>query len=132
MTESRPIRIVRVIARLNIGGPAIHVTMLTKKLTTPDYESFLICGNIETGEGDMMYFAEQQGVQPIVVAQLGRSLNPIRDVVTLWKLYKLIRDLKPDVVHTHTAKAGFVGRWAAWLARVPVIVHTVHGHVFQG
>jgi glycosyltransferase involved in cell wall biosynthesis len=52
--------------------------------------------------------------------------------MTLWKLYKLMRDLKPDVVHTHTAKAGFVGRWAAWFAGVPVIVHTVHGHVFQG
>ena len=68
----------------------------------------------------------------MIVPELGRSLNPLRDLVTIWKVYRLIRQLKPDVVHTHTAKAGFVGRVAAWLAGVPVIVHTFHGHVFRG
>lgn len=130
MTE--PIRIMRIIARLNVGGPAIHVALLTQKLGAPQYASTLVCGTIDADEGDMQYYAEARGVQPVVLPELGRSLNPLRDVVTIWKVYRLIRQLKPDVVHTHTAKAGFVGRVAAWLAGVPVIVHTFHGHVFQG
>lgn len=130
MTE--PVRIMRIIARLNIGGPAIHVTLLTEKMRPPDYESVLVCGNIEDNEGDMAYFAESRGVKPIIIPNLGRSLNPLHDVKTIWQLYRLMRDLQPHVVHTHTAKAGFVGRVAARLAGVPVIVHTFHGHVFQG
>lgn len=128
----RPIRILRIIARLNIGGPAIHVTLLTEKLGAPNYDSCLVCGTIEADEGDMLYFAEKHGVHPLIMPELGRSLHPLRDIATVWKLYKLMRELKPDIVHTHTAKAGFVGRLAAWLAGVPVIVHTFHGHVFQG
>ncbi len=130
MTE--PIRILRIIARLNIGGPAIHVTLLTEKLGAPTYHSTLVCGNIEAGEGDMQYFAEKHGVTPLLLPELGRSLNPLRDLSTIWQLYQLMRQIQPQVVHTHTAKAGFVGRVAAKLAGVPVIVHTFHGHVFQG
>jgi glycosyltransferase involved in cell wall biosynthesis len=128
----QPIRILRIIARLNVGGPAIHVSLLTEKLAPPEFESYLVSGTIDPGEGDMAYFAESHGVKPIFIPELGRGLHPIRDVLTLWKVYKLIRELKPDVVHTHTSKAGFVGRVAAWLARTPVIVHTFHGHVFHG
>jgi len=80
----------------------------------------------------MAYLAEAHGVTPVLVAELGRELSPLRDLVTLLKLWRLMRRLRPDVVHTHTAKAGFVGRWAAWLARVPVRVHTFHGHVLHG
>lgn len=127
-----PIRLMNIIARLNVGGPAIYVTLLTEKLSQPDYVSTLVCGTIEPDEGDMMYYAEQHGITPIIIPELGRSLNPLRDFITIWKVYRLIRALRPDVVHTHTAKAGFVGRVAAWLAGVPVIVHTFHGHVFRG
>lgn len=129
---SQPIRIMRIIARLNIGGPAIHVTLLTAKMGAPDYDSLLVCGMVEDNEGDMQYFASSRGVQPLIIPKLGRSLHPLHDLRTIWQLYKLMREVKPDVVHTHTAKAGFVGRIAAWLAGVPVIVHTFHGHVFQG
>ncbi len=128
----RPIRIMNLIARLNVGGPAVAVTHLTEQLTAPDYESLLVCGTIEPGEGDMTYYALERGITPIVVPELGRSLSMTRDIRTLWKIYKLIKEIKPDVVHTHAAKAGFVGRLAAWLAGVPVIVHTFHGHVFRG
>lgn len=128
----RPIRIMNLIARLNVGGPAVAVTHLTERLGAPDYESILVCGTIEPGEGDMTYYARERGIEPIVIPELGRSLSPVRDVRTLWKVYQLIKEMKPDVVHTHAAKAGFVGRTAAWMAGVPVIVHTFHGHVFKG
>ncbi len=131
MTQ-RPIKILRIIARLNIGGPAIHVSLLTARLNDAEYQSKLVCGSIEPDEGDMSYYAHQHGVQPIYLQELSRSLDPLRDLRTFWQLWRLMRREKPDVVHTHTAKAGFVGRWAAKLAGVPVILHTFHGHVFEG
>jgi len=132
MNTQRPIRVMRIIARLNVGGPAIHVTLLAAHLRPPQFESTLVCGQVGPHEGDMAYLAEAHGVTPVLVAELGRELSPLRDLVTLLKLWRLMRRLRPDVVHTHTAKAGFVGRWAAWLARVPVRVHTFHGHVLHG
>jgi glycosyltransferase involved in cell wall biosynthesis len=132
MSQPRPIRVMRIIARLNIGGPAIHVILLSEQLGPPEFESWLVCGHIGPEEGDMAYLAAQRGIEPVYVAELGRALSPLRDLITLVKLWRLMRRLRPDVVHTHTAKAGFVGRVAAWLARVPVRVHTFHGHVFQG
>jgi glycosyltransferase involved in cell wall biosynthesis len=132
MSNARPIRIMRIIARLNIGGPAIHVALLTEKFSPPRYESMLVCGTLDEAEGDMTYYAESRGIQPTVLADLGRAINPISDLRTIWTLVKLMREFQPDVVHTHTAKAGFTGRIAARLAGVPVIVHTFHGHVFKG
>jgi glycosyltransferase involved in cell wall biosynthesis len=79
----------------------------------------------------MLDLAAQKGVQPLVIPELGREINPLKDWVTLLKLYRLFRDRRPHIVHTHTAKAGTVGRMAARLAGVPVIVHTFHGHVFH-
>ncbi|MEZ4668951.1 MAG: glycosyltransferase family 4 protein [Anaerolineae bacterium] len=131
-TNRPPVRVMNLIARLNVGGPAVAVTLLTERLGKPDYESVLVCGTIEPGEGDMTYYALERGITPIVIPELGRSLNPVRDIRTLLKVYRLIKEVKPDVVHTHAAKAGFVGRVAAWLAGVPVIIHTFHGHVFKG
>lgn len=132
MVAPRPIRVMRLIARLNIGGPAIHVTLLTAWLRPPEFETLLVCGHIGEHEGDMAYLAGQKGIQPVMIAELGRELAPLRDLRTLLKLWRLMRRFRPDIVCTHTAKAGLVGRWAAWLARVPVRVHTFHGHVFHG
>jgi glycosyltransferase involved in cell wall biosynthesis len=129
---AHPIRILRIIARLNVGGPAIHVALLTQKFGAPGYESRLVCGSIDASEGDMSYYAAERGVEPVYIAELGREINPLSDLRTIWKLYRLIKAYQPDVVHTHTAKAGITGRVAAWLAGVTVIVHTFHGHVFQG
>ncbi len=120
------------LARLNVGGPAIHVTLITERLGPPEYESTLVTGTVSGAEGDMSYYAAEHGVTPIYIPTLGRELHPIRDLATIWKLYRLLRRLKPDVVATHTAKAGFVGRVAARLAGAPVVVHTFHGHVFHG
>ena len=134
MTEesSRPLKVMQIIARMNIGGPAIYVTLIEEYLQQRGYDMQLITGNVDSDEGDMLYYAEEHGVTPTIIPELGRSLNPLLDLVTIWKLYRLIRQMKPDVVHTNTAKAGFVGRVAAWFARVPVVVHTFHGHVFHG
>jgi glycosyltransferase involved in cell wall biosynthesis len=133
MTEQlpHPIRVVRIIARLNIGGPAVHVTLLTERLAPPEYACTLVCGAVGEDEGDMRYYAEAHGVEPVIIPELGRELHLLRDIVTLWKVYRLIREIKPHVVHTHTAKAGFIGRIAAQAAGVPVITHTFHGHVFE-
>ncbi len=128
----RPIRVMRIIARLNVGGPALHVAILTERLGPPDFESLLVCGHVGPHEGDMAYLLDERGITPRYIPQLGRALSPWRDVMTLVKLWRLMRRWQPDVVHTHTAKAGFVGRVAAWLAGVPVRVHTFHGHVFRG
>ncbi len=129
---TQPIKIMHIIARLNIGGTTTHVVLLTQRLGAPTYASTLVSGVIGDDEGDMIYYAEERDVTPIIIPELGRSLHPVRDLLTLWKVYRLIREMQPDIVHTHTAKAGFIGRIAAWLARVPVITHTFHGHVFHG
>jgi glycosyltransferase involved in cell wall biosynthesis len=129
---SPPIRIVNILARLNVGGPAIHVSLITERLAAPEYDSTLVTGTVGGAEGDMSYYAAEHGVTPVILPTLGRELHPLRDLRTIWQLYRLLRRLRPDIVATHTAKAGFVGRVAARLAGVPVVVHTFHGHVFHG
>jgi len=135
MNDARPLRVMNVIARLNVGGPAVHVVLITRALNPPahaDFASTLVAGSIGPGEGDMTYYAVEQGVAVQTVPALGRELHPLRDLRTLWTLWRLMRAHRPDIVNTHTAKAGFVGRAAARLAGVTVVVHTLHGHVFSG
>jgi glycosyltransferase involved in cell wall biosynthesis len=126
-------KIMLVVARLNVGGVALNVVQLAEHLRRmPDVEVLLVNGLVGEQEGDMQYLVDATPLRQVVIPTLGRELSPLRDVVTLWQLWRLMRQFRPDVVHTHTAKAGFVGRWAAWLARVPMRVHTFHGHVFHG
>jgi glycosyltransferase involved in cell wall biosynthesis len=125
-------KIVRIIARLNVGGPAIHVVHLTHELRKQGYESLLVVGPVPESEGSMEYFAAKWSVPLIRVAELVRPLCPKKDLIALWKIYRLLRREKPDIVHTHTAKAGTLGRFAALLAGVPVTVHTFHGNIFDG
>jgi glycosyltransferase involved in cell wall biosynthesis len=131
-TVPRPIRIARVIARLNIGGPAQHTILLTAGMDRTRFATTLITGVVGPAEGDFMDAARTRGVNPIVIPELGRSIRPARDLVALVKLVRLFRRLRPDIVHTHTAKAGTLGRLAAWIAGVPVKIHTFHGHVLDG
>jgi glycosyltransferase involved in cell wall biosynthesis len=126
------IRVMRIIARLNIGGPALHATLLTDRLDPDRYESVLVTGVEQAGEGNYLALHGRRSARIVVVPALGRALDLRRDVATLLELARLIRRVRPHIVHTHTAKAGAVGRLAAWLARVPVIVHTYHGHVLDG
>ncbi|GAB4474008.1 MAG: glycosyltransferase family 4 protein [Anaerolineae bacterium] len=127
-----PVRVLRIIARLNVGGPAIHVALLTAGLRDGVFHSELVAGRLNPGEGDMSYLARRLGVEPIILPTMQREINPLGDLRTLWHLVRLMRRYRPHVVHTHTAKAGFVGRFAALLVGVPAIVHTFHGHVFYG
>jgi glycosyltransferase involved in cell wall biosynthesis len=127
-----PTRILRMITRLNIGGPAIHATLLTAALNDGvAFNSTLVTGTTAPHEGDMFDFARAHGVQPVVLPSLGREISPMDDLVSLAQMVKLLRRLQPDVVHTHMAKAGTVGRVAARVCGVPLIVHTYHGHVFH-
>jgi glycosyltransferase involved in cell wall biosynthesis len=131
-TASRPIRVARVIARLNIGGPAQHTILLAAGLDRARFATTLITGVVGPAEGDFLEAAHSRGVSPIVIPELGRSIRPARDLAVLLKLVRLFRRLRPDIVHTHTAKAGTLGRLAARFAGVPVTVHTFHGHVLDG
>lgn len=133
-------KVLRIIARLNVGGPARHVVWLTAGLSA--FETVLVTGVVPPGEDDMGYFATAAGVTPITLPQMSREISP-KDALTTWKLYRLMLRERPDIVHTHTAKAGTVGRAAGlmyrWLTPSALIgkpracrfVHTYHGHVFH-
>ncbi len=126
-------KVLRIITRLNIGGPAIHVTNLNYYLDKDyGYQSVLVYGSLAEGEGSMEYLAERKQLKTILLPELGREISILGDLSAVWKLYKIMKAEKPDIVHTHTAKAGFSGRIAAKLAGVKKIYHTFHGNVFQG
>jgi glycosyltransferase involved in cell wall biosynthesis len=130
-----PIRVLRVIARLNVGGPALHVSYLTSGLTERGYETTLVAGSVGEGEGSMEYIAHDQSVSPTYIPRLQREIAPLGDIVSVQRLREIIRELRPHIIHTHTAKAGALGRTAAALSgnrRPPVVVHTFHGHVLRG
>jgi glycosyltransferase involved in cell wall biosynthesis len=130
-----PIRVLRVIARLNVGGPALHVSYLTNELDRIGYETTLVAGSIGGSEGSMEYVARELGVEPVYLPALQREISPVRDLAAARALVRLIRTIRPDVLHTHTAKAGAVGRLATQLAgsaRPRAVVHTYHGHVLRG
>jgi glycosyltransferase involved in cell wall biosynthesis len=132
---SEPIRVLRVIARLNVGGPALHVTYLSRGLADRGYQTTLVAGDVGPGEASMAWVAKEAAVEVVRLPGLSRELSPLHDLLATVRLARLIRRLKPHVVHTHTAKAGAVGRAAALLAgrrRLPVVVHTFHGHVLSG
>lgn len=122
----------RIIARLNIGGPALHATLLAESLAPDRYDSMLVCGDVEVDEGSYLDLHERRDLRCVRVATLGRQIRGLRDLSALSQLVRLMRKFNPDIVHTHTAKAGTLGRLAARLAGVPVVVHTYHGHVFHG
>lgn len=133
-------KILRIIARLNVGGPARHVIWLTEGLRPAGYETLLVTGVVPPGEDDMSYVAAAAGLQPFILPEMSREIS-VKDALTIWKLFRLMRRERPDIVHTHTAKAGTVGRGAGlmyrWLtptalgARRCRFVHTYHGHVFH-
>lgn len=136
MGGSTPVKIVRVIARLNVGGPAIQAITLTKRLEERGYSTTLVRGQEDQREGSMDYLAEQIGVQPLLIHGLRRDPG-VHDLRALAGLIRVLLRERPALVHTHAAKAGTLGRVAALLAgavlrRRPVLVHTFHGHSLSG
>ncbi len=125
----RPLKVLRIISRLNIGGPAIHSITLTGGLDKARFESVLITGRPAEEEGDMSYLAYEKNVKPIVIDELRRQTSPLGDIKAFFKIYGWIRKIRPDIVHTHASKAGTLGRLAALAGGVPVKIHTFHGHV---
>jgi len=129
--EDSEIRVLRIMHRMNVGGPMYHAAVLTKYLPPP-YTTKLICGAISPGEADGTYVLRDYKIEPLVIKEMGRSLkNPFKDLMALYKIIRVIRKYRPHIVHTHAAKAGTLGRLAAFLTRVPIILHTFHGHVFH-
>ena len=126
------IRVMHIITRMNIGGATVHVVQLDAGLREAGYACLLVTGREGASEGSMRDLAQARQVQLADIPELGREIAPLADLVALRKLYRLMRREKPHIVHTHLAKAGFLGRIAARLAGVPVVVHTFHGHVFHG
>jgi glycosyltransferase involved in cell wall biosynthesis len=129
------VKVLRVIARLNVGGPALHVAYLTAGLADRGYDTTLVAGTIARGEESMAFVADAHNVHVETLGDLHREISPIRDLRAIVQLAQLIRQERPTILHTHTAKAGAVGRIAALLARdarPPIVIHTFHGHVLRG
>ncbi|MGH2787977.1 MAG: glycosyltransferase [Actinomycetota bacterium] len=127
----KKIRVLRIIARMNVGGPALQVTVLAEGLNPSRFESRVLVGNVGKGEGD--YVDLRAPKAPVRrVPGLGRAVNFLGDVRAFATIVGEIRRFRPHIVHTHTAKAGALGRVAAILTRVPATVHTFHGHLLRG
>jgi glycosyltransferase involved in cell wall biosynthesis len=117
---------------MNIGGPARHVSLLSEGLNRRGYCHLLVTGRESEAEGNFRDLSSQVGVQIVDVECLGREISLFNDLLCIWHVARIIRKFRPDIVHTHTAKAGFVGRIATILVGVPCIAHTFHGHVLRG
>ena len=131
MTAQECYPIVRVIARTNVGGPSLQVTALMRGLDRQRFPQHLLRGSVDEGEADYLLLRAAD-VEHIDVPGLGRSVKPLDDLRALMFLIRFMRRTRPVIVHTHTAKAGTLGRVAAVVARVPIRVHTFHGHVLHG
>jgi glycosyltransferase involved in cell wall biosynthesis len=133
---AKTVQVTRIIARLNIGGPAIQAITLTRVLEPYGYRTRLVRGRESPAEGSMDYLADHYGVVPILVETMRRDPG-LGDLSALWKLVRILRRDRPGIVHTHAAKAGALGRVAALIAfpsrsRRPALVHTFHGHSLTG
>ncbi len=125
------IRVLRIINRLVIGGPAYNVSYLTKYME-PEFETILLSGAKDVGEEDSDFIPRQMGIEPVYINDMQKSLvKPWKDRKAYKELKKIIQEVKPHIVHTHAAKAGFIGRIAALDCKVPVVLHTFHGHYFH-
>jgi glycosyltransferase involved in cell wall biosynthesis len=123
-------RVLRIINRLNLGGPTFNAAYLTKHLA-PEFETMLLAGMIDENEESSEFIAREVGVEPVYVPEMYREINLLRDRKAYKTVKKIISEFKPDIVHTHAAKAGTLGRLAAAELKVPVVVHTFHGHFFH-
>lgn len=130
--HAQKVRVMRIIARMNVGGPAVQVSGLMRGLDTSVFEHELVTGYCAADEADYLEKVALD-VKAIRIDGLGRSIKPRADLTALFAIIKEIRRFKPDVIHTHTAKAGVVGRIASILSgHKSIRVHTFHGHLLNG
>jgi glycosyltransferase involved in cell wall biosynthesis len=132
-------RVLRIITRLNIGGPAIQAIDLTRELERYGFETRLIHGSASPEEGHISSVRSTEDLPDVFVKDLVRRVSPVKDLKAFWRTFQVLRNWRPDIVHTHTAKAGAIGRAAALLYNATSgrhhkarLVHTYHGHVFEG
>ncbi len=130
MSDTKKIKILRIINRFNIGGPVYNAILLSAYMPE-EYDTLLIGGLPEKNEENSTYIAEKYGVNPLLISEMQREPNFKNDRKALKKLKEIILTYQPDIVHTHASKAGALGRKAAFDCAVPIVVHTYHGHVFH-
>ena len=130
MEAVKRIKVLRIINRFNLGGPTYNVTYLTAYLPA-NFETRLLGGAAEKSEGDALFIPHQHHLEPEIIPDLQRAVNFKKDRKAYQKIKKIIAEYQPDIVHTHASKAGAIGRLAAFKSKVPVVVHTFHGHVFH-
>ncbi len=123
-------RILRIANRFNLGGPTFNVAYLTKYLA-PEFETMLVGGEKDEDEASSGHILDELGITPVIIPEMKRELSPGLDMNAYRKVKQIIREFKPDIVHTHASKAGAIGRQAAFDMKVPVVLHTFHGHVFH-
>lgn len=130
----RQVRVLRVIARLNMGGPAKHVGLLSgRRMSELGYETLLVHGSLAPGEEPLTEVAEAEGAEMLYLPSLAPPIRPDSDIRALAQLIRVARRFSPEVIHTHTAKGGFLGRAAALAVKPrPTVIHTYHGHVLEG
>lgn len=141
-TLRAPLKVIRIITRLNVGGPAHQAITLTARLRDERFTSLLVTGQCDAREGNLQGLCEQDGVHLRRIPELRRPIHPWRDTVALCKLIRLFWKERPAIVHTHMAKAGTLGRLATMayntlgpgrrLGARAAHVHTFHGHVLDG
>jgi glycosyltransferase involved in cell wall biosynthesis len=124
------IKVLRIINRFNLGGPTYNAAYLTKYLSD-DFETLLVGGEKYEEEESSAFILEKLGLKPIIIPEMQRSINRKNDRIAYKKIKDIIKEFQPDIVHTHASKAGTLGRLAASKMKIPVIIHTFHGHVFH-
>lgn len=129
---ANPVRVMRIIARMNVGGPAWQTSTLSTRMDPDRFTTLMVAGTVEPHETDYLQLRPVEDLPITFVPEMGREIRPRQDAVALRRLVRLMREFRPHLVHTHTAKAGTLGRIAAQLAGVPAVVHTFHGHLLYG
>jgi glycosyltransferase involved in cell wall biosynthesis len=123
-------KILRILNRFNVGGPTHNATYLTKHLS-PEYETKLIGGKKLKSEATFEYLLKENEVDFTIIENMNRSMHPLKDLKAFIEIRKIMKEYQPDIVHTHASKSGALGRLAAISLKVPIIIHTFHGHVFH-
>ena len=124
-------RVVHVVSRLNVGGVAQQVLTILGGIIGDEFECLLVTGRVGDKEGDMLDYVSTE-IVIYHIPEMGRSIHLLSDIKALWKLFWYLKRTRPDILHTHAAKAGALGRIAGLLARIPIRVHSYHGNVFRG